>query len=1201
MNMKWMHQMMRQTNLALDVDTTPTQRRSRTSFRSFLSAGALLCSVLALTACPPSTQVPDDPVEEPDPSPELPIVPTPESGEPEGGEPEPKEPEAFEPEEPGPEEPEPDAPTPDTPTPDTPTPDTPTPETPTPDTPTPDTPTPDTPTPEPTPEPEPVNECGDNTRGGTEMCDGTDIPLTCRDVGFAGGTIACKTSCDDVETTGCDPLVAAAIAAPGGTLGLSGSLDDTDPKFARPSATCGAGTVGGYYFDAHAITNNTGAQQTLDINAAWGTGDGFLLLYRSPFDPRSATGCVLANDDAGGTAASALTGVTIQAGETLVVVASAYDEDDAFGAYTIDVITEDVVGDLCGNDTLDSGEACDGVDFGTDSCMNRGFDRGDLACVDECQTIDASGCINDPPPPPTPIAVPGSSVSLSGSLAASDDTFVPVDDGCVSQGGASNHHFDALAIVNNTGAAQNVTLTATWTTGDGILSVHTDPFDAATAVGSCVSAGDDFGGIGQSRVESVLMAAGETFWVVATTFSGGAEIANYTIDVATDALSECGNNQQEEDEVCDGTDLNGTTCSTAGFTAGQAGCNASCTAIDLLGCYSPQGPVSVPPGGATDTFSGALNASDTDFDRPNTNCAPGSGQADHAYDIFEIVNNHPDARTFVVNGSFSGGTGSLLRYSSFDPRTPTAGCATFMGTDLGSITLGAGESIFVVVAAATGGGTVTSYTVSIIADEVAVCGDNVASGDEVCDGTDLGLGSCTGQGFDGGGLACAGSCQAFVADQCFSFESTTSIAAQGGTVDLVGTIDATDPIFDRPSATCGDSSLYDEHPFDAFVLENNTGEAQVITLTAAWSGDGYLHVYENFDSIAPLAGCVVGDDDFGTDGSQVEDVFIPAGGSVVVVASTFSEETIGDYIIEVETLPDPPLPLRVTPGLSVQLRGDITDLDEEWNRPLSTCGTLSATTGQRYQSFRVENTTASEMFVTLTGHWQNDGYLFVYEDGFDASDPLTGCLAGDDDFSANSQSLSSRKGSKIERLAIPAGGIRTVVASSFGNAPSAIGPYTIDILTDLATATDFVLPAAEVGASVATTGTVGEASPTWDAPDACQYTAAPANTEDLTFFHSAFYVENTAGTEIDVDIVVNWLDAGADGAVWAFIVPDETVDATETGGQCIGQNDDTLGPEFSVLSTYLFTGETVAIVPTSESELDAPGGYLLDVATVERP
>jgi hypothetical protein len=49
------------------------------------------------------------------------------------------------------------------------------------------------------------------------------------------------------------------------------------------------------------------------------------------------------------------------------------------------------------------------------------------------------------------------------------------------------------------------------------------------------------------------------------------------------------------------------------------------------------------------------------------------------------------------------------------------------------------------------------------------CGNNVAEGDEDCDGTDLASMACTDQGFEGGELSCDADCRGFDTSECFFF------------------------------------------------------------------------------------------------------------------------------------------------------------------------------------------------------------------------------------------------------------------------------------------------------------------------------------------------------------------------------------------------------------------------------------------------
>jgi hypothetical protein len=49
--------------------------------------------------------------------------------------------------------------------------------------------------------------------------------------------------------------------------------------------------------------------------------------------------------------------------------------------------------DVCGNGVKEPTEACDGTDFGGDSCLSRGFYTGGLLCSSDC-TVNAWQCTN---------------------------------------------------------------------------------------------------------------------------------------------------------------------------------------------------------------------------------------------------------------------------------------------------------------------------------------------------------------------------------------------------------------------------------------------------------------------------------------------------------------------------------------------------------------------------------------------------------------------------------------------------------------------------------------------------------------------------------------------------------------------------------------------------------------------------------------
>src|SRR5690606_17462348 len=84
-------------------------------------------------------------------------------------------------------------------------------------------------------------------------------------------------------------------------------------------------------------------------------------------------------------------------------------------------------------------------------------------------------------------------------------------------------------------------------------------------------------------------------------------------------------------------------------------------------------------------------------------------------------------------------------------------------------------------------------------------------------------------------------------------------------------------------------------------------------------------------------------------------------------------------------------------GGNCDLDGDTTD-GELWDRPLETGGGMSTVgEGVRYKvygPFTVDTEGVYTITSTQTG-W--DGFLFVYQNNFDPTDPLTNYVAGDDD------------------------------------------------------------------------------------------------------------------------------------------------------------------------------------------------------------
>lgn len=174
---------------------------------------------------------------------------------------------------------------------------------------------------------------------------------------------------------------------------------------------------------------------------------------------------------------------------------------------------------------------------------------------------------------------------------------------------------------------------------------------------------------------------------------------------------------------------------------------------------------------------------------------------------------------------------------------------------------------------------------------------------------------------------------ALAATGCF-FLAITFIASPGGNVMILGSIDATDSTWTRPSSDCtpGSGNYY----YDLHLIRNATGANQRIEILAEWTdnGDGYLHLYTVPDTgewpglagveglpgtpgipaglpgsnvtLNPMDGsCIAGDDDFqGLFKSLIPSQTILDGETLMVVASTFSaDDAIGAYKITITTQP----------------------------------------------------------------------------------------------------------------------------------------------------------------------------------------------------------------------------------------------------------------------------------------------------------
>lgn len=171
-----------------------------------------------------------------------------------------------------------------------------------------------------------------------------------------------------------------------------------------------------------------------------------------------------------------------------------------------------------------------------------------------------------------------------------------------------------------------------------------------------------------------------------------------------------------------------------------------------------------------------------------------------------------------------------------------------------------------------------------------VCGDDILTASEQCD-----------DGNNGPGDGCSSEC-------ALELATATPIANPGDVVCLTGSLDADDWPWARPTGSCLATSPAN-HYFDVLPIVNHTGATQRLTVTAIWQADGHLHAYADPFDPTTVSGCLIGDDSFRTNGSQIEDLWIADGETLHIVASPFSgEATIGSYTIDVFTQLDQSVP-----------------------------------------------------------------------------------------------------------------------------------------------------------------------------------------------------------------------------------------------------------------------------------------------------
>lgn len=207
--------------------------------------------------------------------------------------------------------------------------------------------------------------------------------------------------------------------------------------------------------------------------------------------------------------------------------------------------------------------------------------------------------------------------------------------------------------------------------------------------------------------------------------------------LGTSSSTSCGNEEREENEVCDGDDLNDKTCEDLGYDDGELACADNCRAFDRSDCVTDEecgdddaaGPEACDgedlDGETCESLGfdgGELHCADDCLDFDTDDCIGGPECGDGVAEADEVCDGEDlDGETCESLG-FEGGA---LRCADNCLEFDTNDCIAAEG-----------------------------------------CGDGVVSGDEVCDGTNLDGESCENLGFEGGTLRCTRSCRAFDTADC---------------------------------------------------------------------------------------------------------------------------------------------------------------------------------------------------------------------------------------------------------------------------------------------------------------------------------------------------------------------------------------------------------------------------------------------------
>ncbi|MCA9662207.1 MAG: hypothetical protein KC486_27965 [Myxococcales bacterium] len=336
-------------------------------------------------------------------------------------------------------------------------------------------------------------------------------------------------------------------------------------------------------------------------------------------------------------------------------------------------------GPVCGDGVIDDGEACDGDALGDATCVSEGFIGGDLGCDNACK-IDTSACVGE--------LICDDTALMNPSCGAGDadacecvgcvlDGMCTLEDDCVCGECSGDSFCSSPDNCNNDGLCDPYNEGCACADCEGHPQCLPICGDGvAASAGDEACDGDDLGG-------QTCVSAG---------FDGGGVLgcddacALVTDECLADEV--CGDGFIGATESCEGDDLMGQTCASIGFADGDLACSDTCE-FDTSGCFDVCGDEAI------------TGLEDCDGD-----------------DLGE--------ETCVSQGYMGGGILACGDTCMFD---------------------------------------------ATLCLEEEVCGDGFIGATELCDGEDFGGETCISQGFPGGGLLlCTDACSALDTGNCVADE-----------------------------------------------------------------------------------------------------------------------------------------------------------------------------------------------------------------------------------------------------------------------------------------------------------------------------------------------------------------------------------------------------------------------------------------------